>query len=118
VIQGSVSGDGIPIVHLVIAGRDWPATIDTGFNGDLELPEALRSSVNPRFLVRASFFLAAGQSVEEDVYLIDFPFDGLMVEAQTTFVPDVDILIGTHLLRRHRLEIDFPAATVHLERPL
>ena len=117
-IQGSVSDDGVPTVHLRVAERDWPATIDTGFNSDLELPEALRSSVNPRFVVRVRFFLAVGQSVEEDVYRIVFRFDGLMVEAKTTFVPDVDILVGTGLLRNHKLEIDFPSATVRPERPL
>jgi predicted aspartyl protease len=97
---------------------DWPATIDTGFNSDLELPEALRSSVNPRFMASSRFFLAGGQSVVEDVYLIVFPFDGLMLEAETTFIPDADVLVGTGLLRRHKLEIDFPSASVRLERPL
>jgi hypothetical protein len=62
--------------------------------------------------------LAGGQSVKEDVYLIDFPFDGSMVIAETTFVPDANVLVGTGLLLHHKLEIDFPSATVRLERPL
>ena len=36
---GTVSADGVLTITLLIAGREWPAVIDTGFNGDLELPE-------------------------------------------------------------------------------
>jgi hypothetical protein len=34
VILGTVSADGVPMVALSLAGRDWSAIIDTGFNGD------------------------------------------------------------------------------------
>ncbi len=44
-IQGTVTTDGIPTVSLVVAGKTWPATVDTGFNGDLELPEAIARRV-------------------------------------------------------------------------
>ncbi|MDE0398954.1 MAG: hypothetical protein OXL96_14250 [Candidatus Poribacteria bacterium] len=40
-IQGTVSDTGVPTIILSIAGQEWAATIDTGFNGDLELPETL-----------------------------------------------------------------------------
>ncbi len=111
-----MSPDGVPTVLLPAAGKDWLATIDTGFNGDLELPEALRFSVNPRFIARILSHLAGGQKVNEDCYRVDFPFDGKLISATATFVADCEILIGTHLLRFHRLEINFPAATVRLER--
>ena len=41
-ITGSVTADGVPVVPITVADKEWRATIDTGFNGDLELPEALR----------------------------------------------------------------------------
>ena len=41
-IYGMVSANGVPTITLSIASQDWLATIDTGFNGDLELPEPLR----------------------------------------------------------------------------
>jgi predicted aspartyl protease len=59
-IQGTVTADGVPTVSLVVAGKNWSATIDTGFNGDLELPEALRSFVKPRFLASTEWLLAGG----------------------------------------------------------
>ena len=115
-IPGVVSVQGLPTIILVIAGRDWPATIDTGFNGDLELPVALRDTLNARFVGRATAALGGGQSVEEDVYLLDFPFNGRIVQAEATFVSGSRILIGTRLLREYSLRINFISRTVELER--
>ncbi len=63
-MQGIVAADGTPMITLTMAGQDWPAIIDTGFNGD------------------------SGSQ----------------------------ILIGTHLLRDYRLQIDFVSKSVLLER--
>jgi predicted aspartyl protease len=116
VILGAIDADGVPVVIIPVAGGSWPAIIDTGFNGDLELPNSLHPFVNARFLCRNRSLLAAGQTVEEDTYLVEFPFDGQICVAEATFVPRGDILIGTHLLRQYLLEVDFPAQTVQLER--
>jgi predicted aspartyl protease len=116
VILGVVSVQGLPTIILPIAGQDWPATIDTGFNGDLELPDALREPLKAQFVGRATAVLAGGQSVEEDVYLVDFPFDGRIVQAEATFVTGNRILIGTNLLREYSLQINFVSRTVQLER--
>jgi hypothetical protein len=88
------------------------------FNGDLELPDSLRPLLHPRFIGRMSSALAGGQRVEEDVYLVDFPFDGRTVQAEATFVPGSEILIGTQLLQQYRLEVHFPERTVLRERIL
>ncbi len=117
-IVGTVNLDGVPMVPLPVAGQTLPAIIDTGFNGDLELPEELRSAMNRRLQGRTLSILAGGQSVMEDSYLVDFPFDGQTVEADATFVPGGEILVGTHLLRQYRLEINFVSRTVLLERSL
>ncbi len=37
-IHGDVSEDGVPAITIVVDGEGWSAIIDTGFNGDLELP--------------------------------------------------------------------------------
>jgi predicted aspartyl protease len=93
----------------------WPL-IDTGFNGDLELPAGLRDSFNGRYIGCWTAALAGGQSVEEDVFIVDFPFDGQTVVAEATFVAGSEILVGTHLLREYSLRIDFVSKTVLLER--
>lgn len=115
-IAGRVTDDGEPVVMLDVAGQPWSATIDTGFNGDLELPDTLRPFVNARFFARTRSFLAAGQSIEEDAYWVDFPFDEQIIAALATFVEGDEILIGTNLLRQYRLEINFVTRTVLLER--
>ena len=114
-IAGTVTDDGVPVIMLAVAGQVWPGIIDTGFNGDLELPSILRPSLNTRFIGRMSSVLAGGQSIEEDVYLVDFPFDGRSVRAEATFVSGREILIGTQMLRHYHLEIHFPERTVLLE---
>lgn len=115
-IEGTVSDGGVPLVELELSGRRWSAIIDSGFNGDLELPTQLQNELRARFVGRITSLLAAGQTVEEDVFLIEFGFDGEILNAEATFAPVREILIGTGLLKRHRLLIDFPRKMVLLER--
>jgi len=90
--------------------------VPSNFNGDVELPDTLRPFVKARLIGKVYWLLGGGQKVEEDKYLVDFPFDCQTVLVEATFAPGVEILIGTHLLRQHRLEINFVDQTVWLER--
>jgi predicted aspartyl protease len=116
VLSGTVTDEGVPIIMLPVADQIWSGFIDTGFNGDVELPEALRESLNARLIGRIFSLLASGQHIEQDVYLVDFPFDGETVRAEATFVSGDEMLIGTQLMQRYRLEIHFPDRTVRLEK--
>lgn len=116
VIRGTVSPDGTPTIRLSVAGKDWVAIVDTGFNGDLELPDALRTPLEPRYVGQVTSALAGGQVVEEEVFLMDFPFNGRSVQVEATFVSGNHILVGTRLLRGHRLEVNFASKVVELER--
>lgn len=80
------------------------------------MPDVLRPFVNPRFICRIRSLLAGGQTIDEDNYLVDVPFDGQSVVVEATFASAEEILIGTHLLRRYRLEIDFVQRTVLMQR--
>jgi clan AA aspartic protease len=115
-IDGIITDDGVPAIDVEVGSQHWQAVIDTGFNGELELPERLRSHVNAQFVGRVTSLLAANQRIEEDVFLVDFPFDGRTVRVQATFVEGDEILIGTRMLRDYRLRIDFPARTVAIEK--
>lgn len=115
-IPGEVDPGGIPYVNLPLAGRTGRAVVDSGFNGDLELPLPLRKQLDCTFAGPVMSYLAAGQAIEEDGYVVRLPFDGDLVSAETTFVDGDEILIGTRLLRDHVLTIDFPARTVRIER--
>lgn len=115
-LTGFVDARGAPVVVLDIAGREWLAIIDTGFNGHFELPIACASAVNPEFLGRGRSTLAGDQTVAEDYYTAQVPFDGRIVDAVVSFVRGQEILVGTRVLETYRLEIDFPRRTVSLVR--
>ena len=106
-IDGTITADGVPAIDVELGRQHWQAIIDTGFNGELELPERLRSHVNAQFVGRVTSLLAANQQVEEDVFLVDFPFDGRTARVQATFVDGDEILIGTRMLRDYRLRIEW-----------
>lgn len=65
-IEGQVTLDGTPLVHLPIGASVWPALIDTGFNGALELPEVLRSVLPHEYAGQVISVLATGRRVVED----------------------------------------------------
>ncbi len=115
-IEGRIDERGVPVIEIRLTGRTWTATIDTGFNGYLELPEDLRHAVAPQFIGRAESLLAAGHVVTEDQYVVRFPFEGEVRRVRATFAPGDGILIGTGLLMAYRLTIDFPERHVWLER--
>ncbi len=115
-ITGTVTPGRLPVITVAVGGLDYRAIIDTGFSGDLELPASMASALNPRFIGRGRSVLAGGQTVEEDCYLVDFPFDGRVMQATVTFVTGGEVLIGTRFLRDYRLEIDFVAQELILER--
>ncbi|HXV61516.1 MAG TPA: hypothetical protein VEK15_12530 [Vicinamibacteria bacterium] len=115
-MRGAVTEERVPVVELVVDGRDWRAVIDTGFNGYLELPESLRVAVKAQFIGHVESALAAGQTIVEENYIVEFPFDGETLEVEATFAAGTDILIGTSMLRNHRLEIDFREGFVVIDK--
>ena len=106
-IRGIVTQEGEPVIDLDVSGQKWKAIIDTGFNGDLELPESLGDKFHKTHAGFFTSFLAGGRKVRESLYNIRFPFEGRIVNAEVAFAPVDSILIGTRLLKDYRLEIDF-----------
>jgi predicted aspartyl protease len=115
-MTGEVDETGSPILRLTVAGREWLAAIDTGFNGDLELPDELSQHFAIEYAGESRTTLAGGLVIEEKLYSLSFPFDGAMVTVDVAFAPTDQILIGTNLLRNYRLEINFVTRTVLLEK--
>jgi predicted aspartyl protease len=58
-IEGTVTEDGVPAIAVEVGSQRWQAIIDTGFNGELELPERLRSQVRAQFVGRVTSLLAS-----------------------------------------------------------
>lgn len=113
---GTVTGKGTPTLTLFIDGQDWVTVIDTGFDGDLELPHALFSYCVVEHIGPTLNQLAGGAMVVEELYLVRLNFDGESITAEATFVEGVEVFLGTGLLHDYRLVIDFSAGTVLLDR--
>lgn len=65
---------------------------------------------------RLKSYLAAGKSIVEEAFTVDFPFDGRIYhDAQATFVDGDEILIGTHLIRSSLVTVDFPKGMILLQ---
>lgn len=115
-MRGTVTDERVPIVELIVNGSRWRAVIDTGFNGYLELPESLRPAVKAEFIGYLESALAAGQTIVEENYMVEFPFDDETMVVEATFAPGNDILIGRSLLKNHRLAIDFRERFVAIDK--
>lgn len=115
-MTGEVDSRGTPIVRLQVAGREWVAVIDTGFDGELELPDVLASHFRKTPGGPSRTTLGGGTVIDEELFLTDFPFDGETVQALAVFAPVTEILIGTTMLLSYRLEVNFVERTVVLEK--
>ena len=115
-IEGHINEHGTPLIPLRIADQEWLAVVDTGFNGGLELPKSLADVLDAESYGLVESRLAAGIVVSEEVFLVELEFDGRREFTPATFAAVNHVLIGTRLMRHHRLELDFPARAVQLER--
>lgn len=115
-MTGEVDLRGSPILRLQVGDREWIAVIDTGFDGELELPEALAAHFQRTPSGPTRTTLGGGLVVDEELFLVDFPFDGEVIPASAVFAPVDEILIGTTMLLSYRLEINFVTRTVRLEK--
>jgi predicted aspartyl protease len=115
-IEGHVDAEGVPYIPLMLGQRRWMAIVDTGFNGGLDLPRALSNEITGKLLGRFEAELANGVTVTDEVYRIRVVFDDEERFVPASFSDTAEVLIGTRLLRRHFLEIDFPTKTVRVSR--
>lgn len=110
-LQGEVNQHGEPVVslHLILGNRPvrFPAVIDTGFNGYLSIPRKLARRGLWRYLGKEDFEIATGASVAEPVYLGQVVFDNERLVVYAVATEADDILIGTRLLARKPLTINF-----------
>jgi hypothetical protein len=114
-IEGKVV-NGVPLIEWELAGTVWPATIDTGFNGGLELRYSLQPRIPNHRFGSAVSVLAGGIAIQEDLFVVEAPFDDRTFRTYATFAPGDGSLIGTAMLEEYRLTVDFPAECLMLER--
>lgn len=117
-LRGQVNQRGEPVVAIMLQLkeelREFPAVVDTGFNGYLSVPRSILVESGWEFLGFEDYELASGQIVREWVYWGTILFDRELMEAYVVATDSEDILIGTGLLRGKRLVIDFRTGEVHI----
>lgn len=86
------------------------AVIDTGFNGYLCVPEIIAS--NWIFFGYEDYEIATGEIVRQKVYLGKIIWQRKIQDVYSVTSKSNDILIGTKLLRKNTLKIDFPKRMV------
>ncbi len=115
-VQGALRSTGSPVVPLEVAGQVFEAVIDTGFEGGLQLPEIFMPILNRVLAGRQRYELPDGSAMVYDLYDVVVLIDGINLNLRTQFSQSDEIILGTDALQDYRLEIDFVARTVVLER--
>lgn len=110
-LRGRVTESGDPVVPIQLFLRDrlarLSATIDTGFNGYLSVPRALLIRGGWKAVAMEEFEVATGAIVEQEIYYGEVLFNGRKNAVYTVATDAREILIGTRLLRRNILNINF-----------
>src|SRR5829696_10030014 len=113
-IHGSVNARYEATITLQVSGptgqhRDITAVIDTGFNGALSLPRAVVASLSLTAIAPRTVTLGDGSRTVLDYYDADVLWDLQPNRIRVLCVEGVPLL-GTALLRGHKLEVEFEAA--------
>ena len=110
-LKGRVNRYGEPVIsiQLILRNRlaNLTAVIDTGFNGYLNVPRRLLRQSKLLANGTEKFEIATGALVEQEIYLGQVIFDGQRSPVYTVATEAQDILIGTKVLRRKTLVVNF-----------
>jgi clan AA aspartic protease len=95
---------------------ELPAMIDTGYNGEVILPEEKIRSLGLEFLGTIDTELANGEIVELDLYRGWFKWFDSIQEVAVGSSRSEDTLLGTLILADCHLDINFREGWVTIER--
>ena len=108
-----------PTISILIQGhqgeRRIEAVIDTGFDGSVCLPIPLAIQLGLELCGAQVIELADGSQSDELVFTGTVTFDDEIRTVEIALTESDDALIGTELLRAHKLEIGFLTQTIRLE---
>lgn len=118
-IKGYFDNSGNPRLNIEVSGIDkqtnLSALIDTGFNGDLSLPVPIAISLGLKLIYSTEVILADGSTKSELLFAGGVMLAGKTTEAYIFLTGGEDALIGTNLLKKYTLKIDFAQQKIELE---
>jgi len=110
VIEGFVNENEEPIIDIILIlgnrPKNYPAVIDTGFNGYISVPEALVQNSDWVFWGFEEYELASGELITAKIFLGDIIFDKEPIHTFALSSQSKDILIGTRLFENKTLYIE------------
>ena len=115
-VAGRLTPNGLVLVPVELGGRPFEAVVDTGFEGALQLPDWLFPHLNPPVRSQVQYQLPTGQIAFGNTYDVTVTLGGDDFVCEALFSPNDEVLIGVELLRDYRLEVNFPAGAVVVER--
>lgn len=95
---------------------ELPAIVDTGYNGEVILPESKIQEMGFEFLGTIDGELANGQIVEIELFKGRLKWFDKVQEVAVGASQSDDTLLGTLLLANSELNIDFKQGQVKIER--
>ena len=119
VLKGIVNDREEPVVNLHLVSSKGhshrhPVIIDTGFNGNLSVPEKLAKRYGWPWIGNESYEIATGDVVEQKVFLGEIRWFGVQQQVYAVASHADDILMGTRLLRDRQLNINFRAKKLQI----
>ena len=105
----------------VIGGRksiELTAIVDTGFDGDLCVPVKYAVQLGLELIGESPVEFADGTQKNELLFAGSARFFGETHQVEITLTTSQDALIGTRLLNRYALAIDFPGGQINLRARL
>lgn len=115
-VEGKVNSALEACVKLSLAsGEEIEVVIDTGFTGDLALPQEVVQDLSLPIVTQTRCTLAGGVTYRADVAIAYIEWLGEICEARVIVMP-AGHLIGTQLLEGTRLTIDYDERTVLIEK--
>jgi clan AA aspartic protease len=120
VLTGFVNSRGEPLVRIILlssqppVSRKFGAVVDTGFNGSLSIPESVAEQCGWIWIGYESYEIASGDIVHEKVFWGRVRWLGNDQDVYAIASHAQDILIGTRLLIKNRISIDFPKREVRV----
>jgi clan AA aspartic protease len=120
-ITGVILDNGTPVSELKVRGSHQEVTVegmlDTGFTGFLCLPIFLAVPLGLALTDTITSELADGTIVDDElVFAGQAEWDGIMMDIAITLTRSEDVLIGTAFLAGYRVELDYVARTVSIEK--
>ncbi|MDP6115409.1 MAG: clan AA aspartic protease [Planctomycetota bacterium] len=120
-MNGSVDEGGRALIQIEVAaaaqGRSTRLTgwIDTGFTGELVLPESMVTDLGLKKAGTVNAALGDGSTVLMDLYICFINWCGEQKQIVAAANSGQYPLIGVGLLQGKRLEVDYSSKTVEIE---